>query len=156
MNKNVRDFKLSYESPRLYLDNYFGETRNNVDVQAELQIIKHHENLDMHNKINKTRQTLIERINLYEDECLKNLSFHRDSISQISKRISHFIRLESNGDARLMENIFFEFKKALFTNKVLHFLQNKNADFVISDEHFGKIVCIDKLLSEKCLDFLFR
>ena len=67
MEKNVQDFKMSYESPRLYLDNYFSDTRNRVDIEAELKIIKFNADSNVHDKINQIRQGMINKIDSFEE-----------------------------------------------------------------------------------------
>ena len=156
MAKNLRDFKMSFESPRLYLDNYFSDTRNRVDIEAELQIIKFHSDSTIYERINKIRESMIERINLFEEECIMSYRTQCDLITQFAKEISNLIKLEKTGDEQIMERIFLEFKKVLFLNKALHFLLNDQSQSDIPKEHFGKLLQIDTLFSEKCLNFLLR
>ena len=157
MEKNLLDFKMSFESPRLYLDNFIGDTRNKVDIGAELQIIKCNNDFSVNDKINNARQIMIERINLFEKECLANFCAHKNFINQICQEISNQISFSK--DERLLEELFFEFKKDLFANKVLHFLLNNNNNTTSareSQDYFGKLIHIDGLLSDKCLEFVFR
>ena len=156
MEKNIQDFKMSFESPRLYLDNYFSETRNRVDIEAELHIMKFHSDSTVYDKINKIRQSMIEKIDLFEEECLMSFRSRWNLITQFSKEISNLIRLEKAGEQKLMENIFLEFKKDLFLNKALYFLINDHSQSEIANEYFGKLLHIDMFFSEKCVNFLLR
>jgi len=156
MEKNVQDFKMSYESPRLYLDNYFSDTRNRVDIEAELKIIKFNADSNVHDKINQIRQGMINKIDSFEEECIQNFRKQSELISQFSRKISNLIKTENKGDEQMIENIFLEFKQILFLNRALHFFVSNQSQSEMSKENFGKLLHIDILFSEKCLNFLLR
>ena len=148
MEKNISDFKNAYESPSLYLDNFFSNLRNQVDIEAELKLIKFHDNFTLQDRINHIRQNTIENINSFEEECFDNLNAHYERIYDFFEKILNAISLENR---EIKEAMFIDFKKVLFSNKGLYFaLSDTNGS-----ENFGCLISIDNIFSEKIANDLF-
>ena len=151
MDKNIVEFLLSYESPRLYLDNYFSDLRNQADIETELKLIKFNDSRSTKNKINKARQNILENIKEFEKECIENFNARTELINELFKQISDSIQLEKYEQ---VEQMFIGFKNLLFSNKYLYFTYNGNKRDK-AKEYFGSLIIIDNIFTEKIGKIIF-
>jgi hypothetical protein len=69
--EELNTLKFMLESPDTFISNFFSDLKSEVDLAFTKQIILDTNNKSMY-KLNETYSKMIERIDLFEKECLTN------------------------------------------------------------------------------------
>lgn len=136
LNDLLNQLKEITNHPDLYLDDYFNNLKNTVDLSAEnllLKISQTNENPNEYH-INNQRLSIIKRIDLFKKECLNALNKRDQSVSayskltipNIEKRIEIYERnlklgFHNNDISNDIRKEIYKFKKDIFMNKTIIF-----------------------------------
>ena len=113
--------KSIYNSPKLYLVNFFEDIRNRIDVQCQVFL----NNIDLDNltkeKALQQQQDMIDQVDLFQSRCLANLeSNHIDQMN--------FKDIDHHSEKRNMCSELYKRQKVLFMNKGIVFLSIDKCD----------------------------
>jgi hypothetical protein len=144
-----------YESPIIYLKNYFVLLRNHVDKDLT-EKIKNEKLKKKKETLNETLRKMLEKIDKFETECLSSVD-QNQQINQNTDLISQFDKIEvmlTDLTAKNLEEINESIQseeiyilKQLFQNKTIAYFVNsiaKNSTFESANSKIdGKLVLIN-------------
>ena len=138
IDSGLKELKLAYENPKLYIATYFSELRNTVDIELE-KFILNQEDAEQLELANEFQESMINNINNFEKECMSKLSSGslstEDSIEDRIEKLTEDVKyLDSYEDEKLnavydlIYYLMVEVQKILFSNQQLVFV-SKNTQF---------------------------
>ena len=125
---DLSELKRTAELPRLFLDNYFSELRNEVDKEITAKLIDHQNNERKKKKYNEIWQKMIAKISPFEEECINSewtLSGNLERINAIEAILNGDEPTDLDAIQEMIENEEINIMKQLFKNKTIIFLDRK-------------------------------
>lgn len=167
-----------HRSPELFINSYCSSLKNQIDVAVESLLIERSLCDKQKDSINVLRNKMIDKIEEFEKDCLKNFdksdfklsesSALNESLIQSRQELErlrkHFVSNDQwfsneNRDWEesrkklehdLMEKIQI-LKKMIFLNKYYFFKENKSN--LENDINFGYLILMDEIFNEKIINF---
>ncbi len=134
----LKNLKQIFEIPRLYIANYFIDLKSEIDLAFNKKLIN-----DFNHEIKTKWLEIINRINLFEKDCLKKFKNLNDlefkiRIQTIEDHINN--GLEKDTIKSLIEQEEINLIKYLFLNQTITFIDNPKQTFliIIKDEYLTK------------------
>jgi len=121
LNSTDDDSKQLLNFPNLYLANYFSELKNSVDKNLALKLIMNEHDSNKKDKLKQIWIQMIEKINKFEAECLKNAK--NGILPPKSLEIASSFD-ESDKD-------FINQEKLLFLNKTIFLMNNESSNALL-------------------------
>lgn len=123
------------KNPVKYLTAHFNQLRAQVNSEANMQIERTND-ISLEEIINRKRESMLEKINQFEHECLT-------SCDQLPS-IEEFFRKQKH-EQSTSELIFLNYKRLLFKNRNLIFIRRISIAGPLNDPTaFGKLVNVKK------------
>ena len=137
LKNDLEDLKYLYTFPHLYLYDYFSELKRRVDLAAAEKLLNDSDNLQLvDNYI-----SIIDRISSFERDCIHHFKSNELINSDLKVSASHLIEsIENelkNNQLNNMATVIsyrdslyeeaFKWKKALFQNQTIEFIQIKDS-----------------------------
>lgn len=149
LKKNLEELKFLFEGPRLFVENFFKDLKNQVNSNAS----------------EEQKTELIDKIELFEIECFKNIrpydkvdiitiimNYEHDynfsietkkNIQKIEEKIKQSDNIDLKEIQILIENEETRIKRYLFSNKTILFMHDfgwkkENFLMIIDDEYLSK------------------
>lgn len=123
ISKALENLKILLELPKLYLSNYFSDLRNQVDKEISLDLIKEEKKK---RQLNKLWKQMIEKIDSFEKQCIKNPITNTEAINQKLDSIEEVLsKQETNNFDEIHQEIIDEeinVLKQLFQNRTIVFV----------------------------------
>ena len=167
LNTLFKQLNIGIESKNSFIANYFTDIRNKVDISAEKSISKNNENVENKHKINENRKIILDKVNLFEKECLDNpKTITKDT--ETEKSVENFRaklgKLNDPETSKKFEYIEMKHLERQFSEKLTeikkNYLLNKSQVFIENtwdDIKFGKLVCVDnECLNDRCVRYLLK
>jgi hypothetical protein len=123
MQSELELLKQIFDIPRLYISDYFLKLRTEIDTIFFSKSIESTRN-------NSTWLEMINRVNDYENECLKLKYFTVDFKNEINKQI--------NEKFNSIDLIKFQIEKCLFLNKTMFLYGSSIQLLLITDEYISQ------------------
>ena len=123
--KVIDDLKQIYETPKLYLDNFFMDLRNEIDKQVNTNLINLEEEKDKI-ELNEIWKEMISKIESFEKECNQNSINDFQKISNLNIFEFDLKQDKVNDLNEIREQIYtieYQMMKQLFQNKTIAFIQ---------------------------------
>lgn len=172
MNQNLKqikdDFaslKLIAEAPKLYISSYFSHLRNEIDLSCTCFIGK---NELIMSDATRDQESMINKINCFEKECLSELKIDSENVQQLKKAIETIeeklndtvwveIYAKANDVAALDQmtyEILCKMQKQMFLGKTFVFLTAES--FPNTEiETFGKLLIVqDEFIGKRAIEKL--
>ena len=170
----LNEFKYAFDAPKEYLQLFFNDVREKIEYESRLMLDlqKNGPFFVVYNKMIQTnKEKIFNKINLFENECLENLEKLKTN-EDFWKRIAYLIvfnlsQIDKFHEEKfkelsfLIEDGFDDFKKSLFLNKTLGFLNTvsiiKSKYTLPKNEiYFGRLAFANIYLSRKVRLELFK
>jgi hypothetical protein len=170
----LNEFKNAFDAPEEYLQSFFNDVREKIEYESRLRLEMQKNNpffLVYNKMLNTNKEKIFNKITSFEKECMINLEQLRTD-ETFWKRICYFIvfnkfQIENYHEDKfkelslLIEDSFDEFRKSLFLNKTLCFLNtvsiNKSQYSLPKNEnYFGRLAFANIFLSRKVRMELFK
>lgn len=167
-------FKFAFDSPKDYLQYFFNDVREKLEYESKimLELQKNGPFFVVYNKMIQTnKERIFNKIKSFENECLENLEklkadgeFWKRIACLIVINMSQIDRFHENKFRELyflIEDSFDEFRKSLFLNKTLGFLNTvsilkSNYTLPNNEAYFGRLAFANIYLSRKVRLKLFK
>ncbi|CAF0920211.1 unnamed protein product [Brachionus calyciflorus] len=129
-------------STQHYLNDYFKNVANDVDIYAETILSKKMpEQIDDIAKINETRKLILDKLKDLEQTCIRNTQFFN-----LKENLCH---LAIENDINLISNEIQRIKRRIFDNKWIFFRANKR---IKSDQiDFGRLIIIQEIFTDELM-----
>lgn len=147
LKQQYEQLKKLFEAPRLHVSNHFSDLRSQVDI-AFIKMNQNEPNLEIKHKLNDTWFQMIEKINIFETECLKTRgsnTFSNDFAQEIKEKIGLIdIILKDLNNQVIVEETLLAFPS---NNKLNEEIENDEDSFnQISNFIYEEFHKIEKLL----------
>ena len=120
MEKHLDELLFIIELPKQYISNYCNDIRKQINTYYSL--VNHTDTAR-----NKEWISLIKRINLFENECLKSITIEKDpdycNITNITNQLK-----ESNEPKMPINSLIDKLRKNLFQNQTIIYLEKNNCN----------------------------
>lgn len=153
----LNELKQAYQSPRLYISEYFLDLRNTIDIACI-------ENTRNGDPGNNKQLLMINEVNAFEKRCLNRFTddlidkkLLRDTVKQVESVLAN-TKCLSNHEVSMLDQLIYEgltsLQKSLFHNQTLLFLSSGSCLYKIHeleiDSQCGKLIVVeDEFIGER-------
>lgn len=161
LNKKLDDLRTLFKCPRLYLTNWFDEIKNDVDIAyGQKEIFE--TDPDLRTILRTNWNSIIERISLFEENCLKNQPTNKfnqhttEAISQVINSVEtnlielHKLEQSVPAEDQLIEHKtnlindsissqIIKLEKILFQNKTIAFIASHKSSIFLANKVFHRM-----------------
>ena len=171
ISEDLKELQKIFDSPRIYIIEYFARLINNVDVACEKFLISQKGTIS-NLLVVEMQELIIERINATQDICLQKLNkdwFNTEQVKTLKKTINSIqellescllnnIRQELVQLDELLYDCKTKLLSLLFYNKVVVFLTKDNFPMFnkLGQESFGSLLIVqDEFIGNRAFDILW-